>query len=506
MAVNNMSSMLRISGISSGLDTDSMVKSLMKLEQLRVDQVMRQKTKMEWARDLRQDINKQINDVRYSYASVLSDKNLNSTSAFRANKVEMLTNTGALNISVNSDAGAGTHTIDSITQIAKAAQVSSSARVSEDSLVRSATLADLSLSTALTFDSNDEISFKINEETFTFKSSDTLDSMLRTINTSDAGINMSYSAISGGFKIESNTVGASSNLTIENISGNAFANNDVDASAFGLSSTSIVSGQNAILSVDGYTIEQDSNNFVLDGIIFDLKTDLAEDQPVTFSVSQDIDSVVENVKSFINDYNELLDSLNGKLTEKIQYSYEPLTDEQKEEMSETEIENWEEMAKSGLMRNDRKLSGLLSDMRDAIYQKVSGVDKSLFDIGIKTGNWMDRGKLVLDEDKLRAELQKSPDDVAAVFAQKSTSSDPVIKKSETGFMEKIATSMGNYTSDFNIIKVELDIGKVAEKISKLQDEMYAKEETYWSKFAAMESALGSLNSQSSWLSQQISTW
>jgi flagellar hook-associated protein 2 len=65
--------------------------------------------------------------------------------------------------------------------------------------------------------------------------------------------------------------------------------------------------------------------------------------------------------------------LNDKISEKIQYDYEPLTDEQKEEMTESEIEKWEEMAKSGLMRNDRQISGLLSDMRSAIYEKVEGV-------------------------------------------------------------------------------------------------------------------------------------
>jgi flagellar hook-associated protein 2 len=66
--------------------------------------------------------------------------------------------------------------------------------------------------------------------------------------------------------------------------------------------------------------------------------------------------------------------------------------------------------------------------------------------------------------------------------------------------------MSDYTSSFNILKVEQDIGKVAEKILKLQDDMYSKEESYWRKFSAMETALGSLNSQSSWLTQQIASF
>jgi flagellar hook-associated protein 2 len=191
MTVNNMSSMLRISGIASGLDTDSMVKSLMKIEQLRVDQVLRQKTKLEWARDMRQDINKQINDLRYSYASVLSNKNLNIESAFKVHSVDMSDNS-AVSISASSSAGVGSHTIDSITQLASSAQVNSASRVSTENLDRSDTLETISaqLDTALTFDVNGQISFKINDQTFTFDKTTTLDSMLRTVNNSDAGVNI----------------------------------------------------------------------------------------------------------------------------------------------------------------------------------------------------------------------------------------------------------------------------------------------------------------------------
>lgn len=505
MTVNNMSSMLRISGISSGLDTDSMVKSLMKIEQLRVDQVLRQKTKLEWSRDMRQDINKQINDLRYSYASVLSNKNLNVESAFKVHSVDM-SDSSAVSISANSSASVGSHIINSITQLASSAQVNSASRVSTENLNRSDTLETISaqLDTALTFDVNDQISFKINDQTFTFDKTSSLDNMLRTVNNSDAGVNMTYSAISGGFKIESKTTGAASALSVENLSGNAFANNSVDDSAFKIDTTSVEVGKNAILSVDGYTIEQESNIFTLDGITFDLKT--TTDQSITFAIRQDVDGVVDKIKSFVEDYNKLVGSLNDKISEKIQYDYEPLTDEQKEEMTESEIEKWEEMAKSGLMRNDRQISGLLSDMRSAIYEKVEGVGKSLFDIGIKTGSWADKGKLVIDEDKLREALQNNPDDVAAVFAQDSTSEDAVIKRANSGFMERISLSMSDYVSSYSSLKVEQDIGKVAERILKLQDDMYAKEESYWRKFSAMETALGSLNSQSSWLTQQIASF
>jgi flagellar hook-associated protein 2 len=138
-------------------------------------------------------------------------------------------------------------------------------------------------------------------------------------------------------------------------------------------------------------------------------------------------------------------------------------------------------------------------MRSAIYEKVEGVGKSLFDIGIKTGSWADKGKLVIDEDKLREALQNNPDDVAAVFAQDSTSEDAVTKRANSGFMERISLSMSDYVSSYSSLKVEEDIGKVADKIRILQDEMYAKEESYWRK-------LGSLNSQSSWLTQQIASF
>ena len=101
--------------------------------------------------------------------------------------------------------------------------------------------------------------------------------------------------------------------------------------------------------------------------------------------------------------------------EKRYNDFPPLTEEQKSEMSEKDIELWEEKAMSGLLRNDSILQGIVYDMRKALNDRVAGVDIGLSDIGITTGKWYEHGKLYLDEDKFRKTIAEEPDKVEELF-------------------------------------------------------------------------------------------
>ena len=138
-------------------------------------------------------------------------------------------------------------------------------------------------------------------------------------------------------------------------------------------------------------------------------------QAVTFSASADIDGVTEKVKKFIEDYNALVEEINTQITTKPDSSYGPLTDEQKDEMSETSIENWEKKAKQGILFNDTTMRELSMDMQGVLTELVGSVANyaDLEDIGITIStDYKDGGKLVFNESAFRTAMTDEPDKVS----------------------------------------------------------------------------------------------
>src|SRR5690606_31289056 len=131
-----------------------------------------------------------------------------------------------------------------------------------------------------------------------------------------------------------------------------------------------------------------SNTFEMSGVTFTLKQTFdstAGGQPISIAVGNDSNQVLENIKAFVTQYNELIADINGKLNENRYRSYKPLTDDEKEELSEKQQEKWEEMARSGLLKGDPILSSVLSTMRLDMSSVIetNGLFKQLASIGIK---------------------------------------------------------------------------------------------------------------------------
>jgi len=495
---------LRISGLSSGLDTESIVKSMLSTEQSRVDKQAQTTTKLEWKADALRDINTMIKSFRSSSMSVLnSSSNMLSAAAYNAFSVTMLSTTSAVSVSAGASATAGKVTINSITQLATAATMKgSSYAFSGDTMNTSTTLADLELTNALEFDDSGNISFSINDEDFTFSKDTTLTSMMSTINNSDAGVKMTYSSLTKGFSITAKTTGSSSKVEIANLTGNAFAETNA---AFGISAGT-KNGQDAMLNIEGVDVVKSSNTFTIDGITYTLNDE--SNTAISFNVQQDVDSTLDKITSFIDAYNSLITKLQDKVEEKTYRTYTPLTDTQKDAMSDDEIEKWEEKAKSGLLRNDSSISSLLTTMRSAFYTAVEGAGISASEIGLTTGTYTDGGKITVDKDKLRTALENNPDAVTSLFTSTSTSTDKKEAFNESGLVTRISNALLSYTSSATsntLAGLEKQISESEDDEDTLKDRLETKQEALWTKFSAMESALSSLNSQQSWLSSLFSS-
>ncbi|MGE4484091.1 MAG: flagellar filament capping protein FliD [Oscillospiraceae bacterium] len=502
------SSTSRITGLYSDLDTDAIIEDLLQIQQNKVDAKSQEKTTQEWYSDALDSVNDLVENFRSTYLSALTNGSMLSSSTYKSFTAEITGgSTTAVSISTATGALTGSYTIDSITQLAENAAVSSTSKISSDgtniSESNTTKLAKLDFATDLEFDSERKISFSINGKKFSFDEDDSLQSMINTINADeDAGVTMKYSRLTDTFTITADEGGADSSVTVRNISGNAFGSN----SAFGIGAGCTdddgygTKGQDAIVSIEGVSVIKDSNEFTIDGITYNLKN--TSEEEINFDISRDISSTVESIKSFIDAYNELVDGLNSLLDEKdYSHDYEPLTSDQEDEMSDAEIESWNTKAKSGLLRGNDDLESFMRGLKSAFTSVLGGTGSTASSIGIASASYFssDSGKILVDEDKLTSALEKNPERIISMFTESDDDAQ--------GLIYKIFDSVNTYLDklDDDIDSTGDKINKLESKIDDMNDDLSDMAERYYNKFSVMEEALSRLNSQASMLSSLFST-
>lgn len=357
--------------------------------------------------------------------------------------------------------------------------------------------------------------------------SDTVRTLMDKINNSDAGVEVNYQNSSDKFVFTSKKDGASGKISVggdfKNIFGTSFNKTD---------------GQDAIVAVkyagsdEVVEIVRDSNSFKIDGMTISvngefgykagaggkLELDKTSD-PVTFDAKVDEDKIVETIKKMVEEYNEIIELVGKETGTKPNRDYEPLTSAQKAEMSESEIEAWEEKAKEGLLFNDNDLKGLSNSLRFV----VSTVDQAaLKKLGITTSSTAsDNGKLSFDESAFRAALKTDPEGIREMFTKERTVDENGVATGVNGIavnmksaFDKYAKTLGepkgilieragSIKSPASITQNSLykQIEQIDERISDLQDLLEMEQDRYIKQFTALESVIAQMNSQSSWLSQ-----
>jgi flagellar hook-associated protein 2 len=393
------------------------------------------------------------------------------------------------------------------------------------------TLKDVasSFSTPLTFVLG-EIEFEINGKKFTFKEDQTLSSMMNTINSdADANVNISYDEITDKFNIVSKQLGEGDNIRISQKKGNFFDG----ASKISTGSPITKQGQDAEVVINGELVRRGSNTVTVNGVNFNLLSESETEQKIT--ISPDVDEVYNTIKSFVDKYNEVISKINEKLGEDYDRNYAPLTDEQKEEMSEDDVKKWEEKAKTGLLRNDQLLQDIVYSMRNAVIASVEGVSINLTSIGINTTNYQDKGKLEINETKLKNAIKNDLDSVIKLFTKTSSITsdidlDPSQKtqryreegvayklfdiiennirtrrdaNDNKGILLEKAGITGDASEYENMIYNQ--ISSYEDRIEEFLYKLTEKENYYYKRFTAMEQAISQMNAQSSWLITQFNS-
>lgn len=288
------------------------------------------------------------------------------------------------------------------------------------------------------FADTDEMKLKVNGKEFTFNKTDTLSNVFNKLNKdNDIDITIKYSDIKQSMLISRDTSGAGRGIELsgDNAAADQFWKNlkldyynykesetlDVFHGAFG----KYTPGTNAVFNItspDGEPatgVESASNTFTYNGVSMTfLEADATKS--VSITVSKNVDEVYDKIKNFTDSYNDLLVTLNKYYKEETT-GYDPLTDDERESLSETQEEKWEKMAKKGILRKDSTLGEAINQMRAAVTSHVSGLSiSSLFEIGISTSSYdavnsENNGKLIINEDKLREAIKNDMDGVASLF-------------------------------------------------------------------------------------------
>jgi flagellar hook-associated protein 2 len=386
------------------------------------------------------------------------------------------------------------------------------------------------MSTPLTFNSDGEANFTINGVALYCDEDDSLSTVIARINSSAAGVTAKYDELTGKLVLTASTLGAGKTITVSDTDGTFVSS---------LLGGTITAGTDSVVTIDGTKLTRNSNSVTVDGVTYKLNAVTTEAATVT--VAQDTEAISSLVSNFVDAYNTLIETINAALDETYDSDYPPLTEDQEAEMTETEISKWNEKAKTGLLANDSLLTKMLSTMRNALMNSVSGSSLTLADIGITTGTYTENGKLYLDEDALAEAIESDASAIATLFGQKSTSystttasgvralssSERSTRSNEEGIawrfydtlLDYIATgvdSAGN--KGFLLERAGIDsdssdtdnaitqqISEYETRISDEEERLEALRTRLEAQYSAMESAISELNSQSSYIASLTSS-
>lgn len=366
-----------------------------------------------------------------------------------------------------------------------------------------------------------EYSLTINGETLKFDQNTSIEKIMDTINSSDAGVEVSFSKTTNQFNLTAKETGSAGRIEIaENgLAGALFGK--VNAKGDDAVFTATINGKTTTYTRSSNTVELDGLTVTLEGT-FSAKDDAGNNtnnidqidptQGVTFTSKTDTDAIVDVIKQMITDYNAMVTEVKKAYTDMpLQKSdgskYEPLTAEDEADMTESEIKAYEEKAKTGILFMDRELSSLYSALRGAVVG--DGDPAYLREIGISTSYEEGLTTITLDENKLRQALETDLDGVRDAFTKSGENGNGLMASiqevtdryaSTTGatkgiLIEKAGSKYATASALNNTMQEKLE--DLDEQIARWQDKMSNKVDYYTNKFTQLEVLINQMNSQSS---------
>lgn len=553
---------IRLSGINSGLDTDAIVKELVSAYSLKTEKYEKQKTTLEWKQDAWKNLNTKI------YGFYTNVSNMRYSSAYSLKKATVSDATKAT-VTATTDSVTGTQTLN-ILETAQASYLTGN-YLGED-VTNASTLKDLGYKGGATtiklktagMKDGEEIEIKIDANT---KISDVLNKF------GEVGVNANFDAANGRIFLSAKESGAAADfelvaedensyealkslglLSKENeashIKRQASAYNKLYAEYTNATgdekaellkklneySTEVkkvaagqmeaedavddeklatkIKGQDAVITLNGVEYTSSTNLFNINGLTIEANAVTGEGSKnaITINTSTDTQGIYDKIKDFLTEYNNLINEITKLYNAESAKDYEPLTDEEREAMSDEQIEKWEGKIKSALLRRDNTLGNIMNAMTNAMSQsyEVGGQKFSLSSFGISTLGFLNAAEneqnayhIDGDEDdentsgkkdKLMAAIQENPDQVMDFMKQ-------LTSNLYTSIDEKMkSTSLSSAYKIYNDKELDREMTDIEKLLAKWEDKIAEQEDSYFKKFSQMEVALSKLQNQTNALS------
>lgn len=506
MSFNNM----RVAGLATGMDLYSMVNDLMRVRRMPVEKLTQQRQILQWQQeDLRA-----INNSLRTFRDKVFDMRLQGTYLARE---ATSSDESVVKVSANSSAVEGTYMF-SVGQLARGSYLSSSQDMKEYKDTLATQFSEVYQPEAVP----ELITFKIangSRESSLLEfdpANSSIHDVVKAINDQDLGVKATYDSKSNRFFMMSTKAGSDQDIRIIE------DDQEFLARALKLNDANTIAGTSAEFSLNGSDFVTDTNIIAVGGITFNLQ----DQGDVTVNVRSNTDAIFNKITSFVNSYNETMATVQKKLTETRYRDYQPMTQQQAEQLTDKQIDQWEEKARSGLLRNDPMLSRISSSMRTAISSPVLGMGGNgneinrLSAIGITTTSNYNSSDLVINEDKLRQAIRENPDEVMRLFTnnidESHTYENDKDRANHLGIARRLYEQVNNtmkFISDRagsgdSLSKVDnsligKSVGRVDKEISRWEARLIQIEDGYWRQFNTMEQAINKLNSQGMWLAQQM---
>lgn len=503
-----MSDRMRLSGMYSGMDTDSIISQLVAVRQTKVTKLKGDQTKLEWKQKQWQDLNSKIYSL---YSSTLSNLRLagsyqkKTTTSSDTTKATVVASEGAVN---------GTQTLE-VSKLAKAGYLTGAELAKkqvdgkEEDWKSSDKLSDMSPdlvgSTINVSVGGENKEIKITEDM-------TISSFVNSLK--EAGVNASFDEKNQRFFISSKGTGEAKEFTLTakdkdgNTTNNVLKTLGIDENATYANGSvcNKIKAQNAEIVLNGATFRSDTNTFSVNGLTITATGET--DGEITINTTNDYEGVYNTIKDFISEYNDLIIEMDKLYNADSARKYNMLTDEEKEAMTDEEVEKWEDTIKDSLLRKDMTLSTVMNTMTGIMSQgyEVNGKTMYLFDFGINTLNYFeakenerkayhidgdaDDEKTSTNADKLKKAIAEDPEGTAEFF---STLCKTMYEK-----LDKLmqTTEYSSVYKVYNDKQLKNEYDEYTKKIKEEEQRLADYEDKWYDKFSAMEVALSKMQSNS----------
>ena len=539
---------IRMTGMVSGLDTDSIVKELVSAYSTKKEKYEKERTKLGWKQEIWKSLNKEVNSFYKSAGNLRFDSGYNTKKTTSSDSTKATVSAsgnatvGTQTLHVLSTAQSGYLTGGKITASDSSAKVTSSTKLSE--------LGFTEDETALKFIAKDKDGKDISTDIKLSKDS-TISDAVKALR--DVGLNASFDENNGRIFLSSSATGASTDFSLKSDGSDASKNLlntlalNTDASEVTEASkrATKIDGSDAAIVLNGVVYTSSSNNFSINGLSISVNavtdsvdlskaktngsldadkisdmlanTPLNDSEAISITTSTDTQGIYDKIKDFLTSYNNIINKMTKLYNADSAKNYEPLTDDEKSQMSDSEVEKWETKIKDSLLRRDSNLSTIMNAMTTSMTKAISinGKNYSLSSFGISTLGYMnsaeneqnayhidgdeDDENTSGNKDKLMAALSSDPDTVIDFMKQLSTNLYTAIDK------QMQSNSLRSRYSIYNDKEMTSQYTSYTKTIAEWETKISDKEDYYYKKFSKMETALSKLNSQTSSLSGMFSS-